>query len=74
MNERGLAVLEALDQIAAAHQSTPAAVSLAWLLAQPTVLAPIASATSKAQVAELAACVELELGTGELEALSRASG
>lgn len=74
MNERGFAVLEALDRIAAAHQSTPAAVSLAWLLAQPTVLAPIASATSTGQVAELAACVKLELGTDELEALSRASG
>jgi aryl-alcohol dehydrogenase-like predicted oxidoreductase len=74
MNERGFAVLEALDVIAEAHGSTPAAVSLAWLLAQPTVLAPIASATSPAQLAEQLACVELELTAQELDALAAASG
>ena len=53
LNERGFAVLDALDDVAAAHHSSPAAVALAWLLAQPTVLAPIASATSTDQLAEL---------------------
>jgi aryl-alcohol dehydrogenase-like predicted oxidoreductase len=72
-NERGFAVLDALDEIAAAHQTSLAAVSLAWLLAQPTVLAPIASATSTAQLAELLACAELELSGEELERLSSAS-
>ena len=52
-NERGFAVLDALDEIAAEHGTTIAAVALAWLLAQPTVLAPIASATSPEQLAEL---------------------
>jgi aryl-alcohol dehydrogenase-like predicted oxidoreductase len=72
-NERDFAVLDALDQIAAAHQSSVAAVALAWLLAQPTVLAPIASATSTEQLAELLACTELELSAQELELLSSRS-
>jgi len=73
-NERGFAVLDALDQIAAAHQAPVAAVALAWLLAQPTVLAPIASATSPEQLEELVACVDLELSSAELERLDAASG
>jgi aryl-alcohol dehydrogenase-like predicted oxidoreductase len=72
-NERGFAVLDALEQIAAAHETAVAAVALAWLAAQPTVLAPIASATSPAQVRELLACVGLELAPGELERLDAAS-
>jgi aryl-alcohol dehydrogenase-like predicted oxidoreductase len=72
-NERDFAVLDALDQIAAAHQSSVAAVALAWLLAQPTVLAPIASATSTAQLEEILACVELELSAQELGLLSSRS-
>jgi aryl-alcohol dehydrogenase-like predicted oxidoreductase len=72
-NGRGFAVLDALDEIAATHASSPAAVSLAWLLAQPTVLAPIASATSTAQLAELLQCAELELSEAELERLRVAS-
>jgi aryl-alcohol dehydrogenase (NADP+) len=72
-NERGFAVLDALDEIAAAHGTPVAAVALAWLLAQPTVLAPIASATSPEQLAELVACVELQLSPGELERLDVAS-
>lgn len=74
MNDRGFALLEVLDEVADAHGSTPAAVSLAWLLAQPTVLAPIASATSVDQLAELVACAEIELSPGELQALTAASG
>jgi aryl-alcohol dehydrogenase-like predicted oxidoreductase len=73
-NERGYAVLDALDQIAAAHDAPVAAVSLAWLLAQPTVLAPIASATSPEQLDELVASVELELSAAELDRLAEASG
>jgi aryl-alcohol dehydrogenase-like predicted oxidoreductase len=73
-NDRGFAVLDALDRIAAAHESTDAAVALAWLLAQPTVLAPIASATSTGQLRELLACTKLELTPAELELLSSATG
>jgi aryl-alcohol dehydrogenase-like predicted oxidoreductase len=72
LNERGLAVLEALDEVAAAHATSQSAVALAWLLAQPTIVAPIASARTVEQLAELLAFTELTLGDDELEALSRA--
>jgi len=72
-NERGFAVLDALDEIAAAHDTTVAAVSLAWLTAQPTVLAPIASATSTEQLHELLPSAELELTAGELAHLGSVS-
>lgn len=72
-NDRGFAVLATLDQIAAAHDTAVAAVALAWLAAQPTVLAPVASATSTEQLAELLASVELELSVAELAQLSEAS-
>ncbi len=72
MNERGFAVLAALDGIAQAHETSVAAVALAWLLAQPSVLAPIASATSPAQLEQQLACVELELTDAELAALTAA--
>ncbi len=71
-NERGFAVLDALDAIAAARRVPVAAVALAWLLAQPTVLAPIASATSPEQLAELLASTSLELSPAELEQLGSA--
>jgi aryl-alcohol dehydrogenase-like predicted oxidoreductase len=72
-NDRGFAVLDALDQIAAAHQVSVAAVALAWLAAQPTVVAPIASATSPEQLAELLQSVSLQLSDAELARLSDAS-
>lgn len=72
-NERGFAVLDALDGVAAAHSSSVAAVALAWLAAQPTVLAPLASATSPGQLAELMASAELHLSEDELARLTRAS-
>lgn len=72
-NERGLAVLDALEQIATARETSVAALSLAWLLSRPTVAAPIASATSPEQVAELVASVELELSAEELARLDEAS-
>jgi aryl-alcohol dehydrogenase-like predicted oxidoreductase len=72
-NERGFAVLDALDELAAAHETTMAAVALAWLTAQPTVLAPIASATSTGQLSELLASAALALTDGELTRLSSVS-
>ena len=53
LDARGKRLLTVLDEIAAAHQTTVAAVALAWLLAQPTVAAPIASARTPAQLADL---------------------
>jgi aryl-alcohol dehydrogenase-like predicted oxidoreductase len=71
LDDRGLAVLAALDEIAAAHMTTQSAVALAWLLAQPTVVAPIASARNVEQLGELLAFTQLELSAGELDALDR---
>jgi aryl-alcohol dehydrogenase-like predicted oxidoreductase len=73
-DERGFAVLDALDAIASAHATAVAAVALAWLLAQPTVAAPIASATSVEQLGELLHSAELELDPEELSRLESASG
>jgi aryl-alcohol dehydrogenase (NADP+) len=72
-NDRGFAVLAALDEVAAAHDTTVAAVALAWLIAQPTVLAPIASATSREQLSELLPATRLELTAADLARLSEVS-
>jgi len=73
LNERGLAVLERLDAIAGARGVAVAAVALAWLRMQPTVVAPIASATSPAQLRELLDSVALELSGDELAELDAVS-
>jgi aryl-alcohol dehydrogenase-like predicted oxidoreductase len=73
LNERGLRILEALDRVAAERRSTPAAVSLAWLIARPGITAPIASATNLEQLGELMAAPNLELNPSEIEMLNRAS-
>jgi len=73
LNERGLRILAALDEVAAQYRSTPAAVALAWLLHQPAVTAPIASATSEAQLDSLEAAAHLALGQEALDLLTRAS-
>jgi aryl-alcohol dehydrogenase-like predicted oxidoreductase len=72
LDERGERVLAALDVAAAAHDVPVAAVSLAWLAAQPTVVAPIASARTPEQLAELMALVDLRLNDDELRALDAA--
>jgi aryl-alcohol dehydrogenase-like predicted oxidoreductase len=73
LNERGFAVLEALERVAAEQRTTMAALALAWLLAQPTVLAPVASATSREQLAELLPAAELQLSDDQLERLDAVS-
>ena len=69
----GPAVLVVLDEIAAMHRTTPAAVALAWLAAQPTVAAPIAGARNAAQLADLLPFLTLRLGADELVLLDRVS-
>ena len=59
-NERGWNLLSKLDQIAKDKKTTVAAISLAWLRAQPTVATPIASATKLEQIKEIMPIVELE--------------
>ena len=73
LDERGLAVLAVLDELAASHETTRRRGRAAWLAAQPTVAAPIASARTPEQLAELLPMAELELGGDELQRLSAAS-
>jgi aryl-alcohol dehydrogenase-like predicted oxidoreductase len=72
LDDRGLVVLAALDGIAASHGTTVAAVALAWLAAQPAVAAPIASARTPEQLADLLPFAQLVLDDGELERLTDA--
>jgi aryl-alcohol dehydrogenase-like predicted oxidoreductase len=72
-NPRGLRILEALDQVADRNNATPAQVSLAWLMAQPGVAAPIVSATSLTQLADTLKAAELTLSAGDLAELTAAS-
>ncbi|WP_037911242.1 aldo/keto reductase [Actinacidiphila yeochonensis] len=70
---RGVKVLEALDEVAAAHRAEVATVALAWLAAQPTVVAPIASARTPEHVPALTAVADLKLTADEVAALTAAS-
>ncbi|WP_329218755.1 aldo/keto reductase [Streptomyces sp. NBC_01485] len=72
-SERGIRVLTALDEIAQAHDAQVATVALAWLGAQPTVAAPIASARTVEQLPALLAVAELELTETEITRLTQAS-
>jgi len=70
----GPAVLAALDAVAARHDATCAQVALAWVMAKPGVVAPIASATSVAQLTELMGALRLTLAAADMTELDRASG
>jgi aryl-alcohol dehydrogenase-like predicted oxidoreductase len=72
LDRHGIAVLAALDEIAATHAVPQAAVALAWLRAQPTVVAPIASARTVEQLGDLLAFTDLVLTQDEVDRLSRA--
>ena len=73
LTERGLAVLGALDAVAATVGATPAQVALAWQIARPGITAPIASATSPAQLAGLVGAAALTLDTPSIELIDRVS-
>jgi aryl-alcohol dehydrogenase-like predicted oxidoreductase len=73
LDDRGRRVLAALDQVAAEQSASVTAVSLAWLAAQPTVIAPIASASKVSQVADLLAGAELTLTDRQLTLLTDVS-
>jgi aryl-alcohol dehydrogenase-like predicted oxidoreductase len=74
LDARGLRILAALDAVVAGHRgATPAQVALAWLIARPSIVAPIASATSVAQLQELIAAARLSLSADEIAALDAAS-
>ena len=73
LTDDGLAVVEALGRIASARGAAMATVALAWLLAKPTVTAPLASATSVEQLEELMAAPGLALSAADVAALDDAS-
>ena len=72
-DDKGKAVLAALDKVSEKHQSQPATVALAWLLANPLITAPIVSATSERQLQTIFDAPKLELGSEDLEILNQAS-
>ncbi|RNL91422.1 aldo/keto reductase [Sinomicrobium pectinilyticum] len=73
LNEKGMAVIAALDEIAEKHRTSQATVSLAWLLAQPHIGAPIASATNEKQLQTLFDAPKLQLDTEDMQMLNNAS-
>jgi aryl-alcohol dehydrogenase-like predicted oxidoreductase len=73
LDDRGRAVLAVLDEIAAGHEVPLAAVALAWLAAQPTVVAPIASARNVEQLTDLLPVLDLKLTDDEIRLLSHVS-
>jgi aryl-alcohol dehydrogenase-like predicted oxidoreductase len=73
-NERGMRILSALDEVAKEVNAKPAQIALAWLMARPSITAPIASATTLEQLQELVDATKLELTSEAVGKLERASG
>jgi aryl-alcohol dehydrogenase-like predicted oxidoreductase len=73
LNERGLRILKALDDVSARLKAKPAQVALAWLAARPSIAAPIASATTIEQMSDLVASTRLKLDADATKALDTAS-
>ena len=73
LDAKGLKVLAALDAVAARQDATCAQVALAWIMAKPAIAAPIASATSVAQVTELMGALRLKLSAADVAQLDAAS-
>lgn len=72
-NERGLRIVDTLVDVAKRNGTTPATVALAWIIARPSVTAPIASATSVEQLESLAAATRLQLSSEDMKLLNEAS-
>ena len=73
LNDRGKRILAALDAVSKTHDVKPAAVSLAWLMARPSIAAPIASFTKLEQLADFVAAANLKLLPADMERLDTAS-
>ena len=73
LNSRGLAILDALDEVGDRHGAKPAEIALAWIMARDGVTAPIASATSTSQVETLAKAASLDLDRDDMDRLDAAS-
>lgn len=74
MEGKGPAVLAAMDEVSVRTGASLAQVALAWIMAKPAIAAPIASATSVAQLTELMGALRLELSADDIAALDQASG
>ncbi|MEK2605840.1 aldo/keto reductase [Burkholderia arboris] len=73
LNERGLRILAALDAVSEKHRTQPAAIALAWQIARPTITAPIASATSLAQLELLGEAIRVQLDQDDIRQIDEAS-
>jgi aryl-alcohol dehydrogenase-like predicted oxidoreductase len=73
LNERGFRILSALDAVAKSHNTVPATVALAWLIQRKSITAPIVSATSVAQLVELAKSIDIQLTDLDVQKLDGAS-
>lgn len=73
LDDRGLKILKALDEVSEQYNATQAAVALAWLIARPAVTAPIASVTSLTQLADFTKASALKLSVEDISILDEAS-
>ena len=73
LNERGFRILDALDRVAQQYQMTPAKIALAWLISNPSITAPIASATNLEQLNELIQATTIKLDPSAIDLLNQAS-
>ncbi|HDR9269313.1 TPA: aldo/keto reductase [Burkholderia vietnamiensis] len=73
LDARGLRILAALDEVSAKHRTEPAAIAIAWQIARPTITAPIASATSLAQLALLGEAMRVTLDDDDIRKIDEAS-
>ena len=73
LNERGFRIIEALDRVAQEHNMALAQVALAWLISQPSITAPIVSATNLEQLNELIEATTIELNPSVIDLLNQAS-
>jgi aryl-alcohol dehydrogenase-like predicted oxidoreductase len=73
LNEKGFRILKALDQVAEQHQAAPASVAIAWLIARPSITAPIASVTNTIQLGDLSSAASLQLSKEDIGMLDQAS-
>ena len=73
LNDYGFGVIKALDEVAAQYKAKPGQIALAWLIARPSVTAPIASATNLEQLAELVKAAEIKLDAAAIQRIDQAS-
>jgi aryl-alcohol dehydrogenase-like predicted oxidoreductase len=72
-NERGFAIIDELERVAAAYNASVAQIALAWIMAQPTIAAPLASAANRTQAEEIVGAAEITLDAASVAALTRVS-